>query len=120
MISEKRVKEKLKDLQRLSQLGHINTQQKQILERYIKTCECNIEWAKNKISELEIEKQNIINSFSDVQQVINKLSTTEQLIIHYRYIKNYKWEKLPFLMYYSERQLLNIHKKLIKKLSKLL
>ena len=114
---EKRVKKAIIEWGKIKKVNNLKQEEIDILQRAIKKGNETIKTAEKEIERIENEIETRLQKYSDTGKIINSLSEDEQAIVNYRYLKEYSWVKVAQKMYISERQVFNIHKKLLEKLS---
>lgn len=113
---EKKIKKMLREWGKLNDITVSKSEELLILKRFIKISKDGIKEAEKEINRIEENIKNRINGRAYLGEKLRELTAEEQKLVELRYLKRKEWVDITFIMNYSERQLFNIHKRIIEKL----
>ena len=114
---EKQVKKAIIERGKIKKVNKLKQEELNILNRIVARGNESVETAEKEIERIENEIEDRLQKYGEIGKIIDSLSAEEQEIVQYRYLKDYSWVKVAQKMYMSERQVFNIHKKLLGRLS---
>ncbi|MBR1443181.1 MAG: hypothetical protein IJ583_06570 [Firmicutes bacterium] len=114
---EKRAKKLIQEWGELKKVNDLKLAEINILNKLIVNGNNSITLAKSEIERIENEISQRLESHRRLGELFSSFSEDEQRIIHLRYLKGCSWVSVARQMYISERQVFNIHKKLLSKMN---
>ncbi|MBR1738502.1 MAG: sigma-70 family RNA polymerase sigma factor [Firmicutes bacterium] len=114
--NEKKAKKIIQEWGELKKVNDLKLAEINMLNKFIVNGNNSITLAKGEIERIENEISERLESHRKLGQLFSSFSEDEQKLIHLRYLKGCSWVSVARQMYMSERQVFNIHKKLLGKM----